>query len=418
VSPYDTILFVISCYYTRVSVPPSKLRQLAQVGEVFTPGSPVGRYAIFAGRLEQIMEIITATRNRGQHVVLYGERGVGKTSLANVLTEVFGAIDDQVLTYARINCNTGNSFDDIWSNAFRELKMPTGDRIAPWTPEEVRSVIEEQPRSLIVIDELDRLDNDEALTLIADTIKTLSDHATHTTIVLVGVADSVDELIGDHQSIERALVQIPMPRMLDEELAEIIDKGTAELEMTINGSARKRIARLSEGLPHYTHLLSLQAFQQAIMDDRVQVIDSDVDRAISAAVDKAQHSIKSAYQKATRSVRPDSLFAQVLLACAMAPKDELGFFTAGSVRAPMSMIMGRRYEIPAFARHLNQFTGMERGPMLTCTGIQRKQFYRFQNPMLQPYVILMGLSAGLITEKQLIDQPVLPVDPSERLPLS
>jgi hypothetical protein len=45
------------------------------------------------------------------------------------------------------------------------------------------------------------------------TIKTLSDNASSikTTLILVGVADSVDELIGEHQSIERAIKQVPMP---------------------------------------------------------------------------------------------------------------------------------------------------------------------------------------------------------------
>jgi hypothetical protein len=38
-------------------------------------------------------------------------------------------------------------------------------------------------------------------------IKVLSDNSVPATLVLVGVADSVDALIVEHQSIERALVQ-------------------------------------------------------------------------------------------------------------------------------------------------------------------------------------------------------------------
>ena len=39
--------------------------------------------------------------------------------------------------------------------------------------------------------------------------KILSDYSVRSTILVIGVAESVTELIGEHQSIERALVQIP-----------------------------------------------------------------------------------------------------------------------------------------------------------------------------------------------------------------
>ncbi len=47
----------------------------------------------------------------------------------------------------------------------------------------------------------------------ADTIKTLSDWGTEATIILVGVGDSIDQLIEEHESVVRALVRIHMPRM-------------------------------------------------------------------------------------------------------------------------------------------------------------------------------------------------------------
>lgn len=67
----------------------------------------------------------------------------------------------------------------------------------------------------------------------------------------------------------------------------------------------------------------------------------------------------------------------------------------------MKSITNRPYDIPAFAPHLKAFTTDERGAVLRRTGKARKYFYRFQNPMLQPYVVLTALSKGLITESQL-----------------
>jgi len=109
--------------------------------------------------------------------------------------------------------------------------------------------------AIIIIDEVDRIKDQRTTALLADTIKNLSDHSVAATLVLVGVADSVDELIAEHQSVERSLLQVHMPRMSWEELSEILDKGLERLDMTIEKKAKHRIVSLSEGLPHYTHLL-------------------------------------------------------------------------------------------------------------------------------------------------------------------
>ena len=96
---------------------------------------------------------------------------------------------------------------------------------------------------MIIIDEMDRIGNkEETTTLLADTIKTLSDHSIDSTLILVGVADSVNELIHEHKSTERALAQIHMPRMSDPELFEILKKALVPAQMTIEDEARNKIA--------------------------------------------------------------------------------------------------------------------------------------------------------------------------------
>jgi ATP-dependent Clp protease ATP-binding subunit ClpA len=47
-------------------------------------GAPIDEEDLFAGRAPEVRRIIEAVLTRSKHVVLFGEKGVGKTSLTNV----------------------------------------------------------------------------------------------------------------------------------------------------------------------------------------------------------------------------------------------------------------------------------------------------------------------------------------------
>lgn len=392
-----------------------QLKRWGEVSRAFSPGAPIDKYKLFAGRTEQVRDVVMAVHQRGQHVILFGERGVGKTSLANVLSELLAQAGYRNMDSGTINCDGTDSFSSLWHKICREMSIAhrlhkpgftsqpaethqSLESLLPEkvTPDDVRYILQHLETSTIIIDELDRMKAGETTTLLADTIKSLSDHSVNTTLILVGIADSVDDLIAEHHSIERSLVQVHMPRMSRTELFEILDKGLAEVRMTIQDDAKERLAELSQGLPHYTHLLGLHAAQTALSENREQITRSDVEAAIRIAVAKAQQSIRNAYHKATHSPRQGTLYARVLLACALAPTDELGYFAATDVRPPMSRIMGKPYEIPAFSRHLNDFCDETRGPILQKKGTRRRFRFRFVNPLMQPFVIMHGLANALL----------------------
>lgn len=390
--------------------------RLQDLAKAFSPSAPIDQRALFAGRLAQFTEVLNALAQKGQHAILFGERGVGKTSLARVLSATVPALSGGNLLVASINCDVTMDFSSIWHRLLRDITLTSQrqgmgftsnpvNTVTPVnamlpevvTPDDVRILLRQIGKSLIVIDELDRLEDERTAQLLADTIKGLSDHAVDCTLLLVGVADSVDALIHEHQSIERALVQVRMPRMSPPELAEIIDKGLQQAGMVISDDAKQCVVELSQGLPHYTHLLTQLAAQRAATLANVQVELPDVRVAIDQALGKAQQSIISAYHIATASPR-DNMYKQVLLACAKAPTDTLGYFAAVDVRDPLSNIMGRRYEIPAFSQHLNAFCEDHRGPVLQRMGSARRYRFRFVNPLMQPFVIMDGLKKGLIKD--------------------
>jgi Cdc6-like AAA superfamily ATPase len=60
---------------------------------------------------------------KGEHGIIYGERGVGKTSLANVLTEFLKGLGLKSLTSVRVNCDVRTTFSELWTRIFRELQL-------------------------------------------------------------------------------------------------------------------------------------------------------------------------------------------------------------------------------------------------------------------------------------------------------
>ena len=60
----------------------------------------------------------------------------------------------------------------------------------------------------------------------------------------------------------------------------------------------------------------------------------------------------------------------------------------------MQVVTGKKYDIPSYAQHLNDFCDVKRGPLLEKTGAKRRFRFRFVNPLMQPYVIMQGFAAG------------------------
>ena len=390
---------------------------VAKVGAVFSPAAPINRRDLFAGRLEQLQKVFDAINTRGQHAVIFGERGVGKTSLANIVKELVE--QQKVASFTvKVNCSQDDDFASVWKKALDEvvvaedrgeaelgfkpkkrLDQYAAGNLLPGdpSPNHVRKVLDYIGSSVVILDEFDRIKGRQS-SLFADTIKTLSDCSVDATLVFVGVAHDIDELIKEHASVDRSVVQIHMHRMTAFELHEILNNAMKALGMHMDHDARSLIVLLSQGLPHYTHVLGKYASVQAIHDKRWHVRLEDVHESIVEAVNNTHQSIRNTYQQATTSPRKDTLFKQVLLACALAEVDTLGYFASSDVRGPLSKITGKPYDIPNFSQHLDKFSSEDRGNVLEKTGKQRRFRFRFSNPLLQPFVIMRGMADGMLKD--------------------
>jgi Cdc6-like AAA superfamily ATPase len=259
--------------------------KLDLLNQVFSPSSPIKSKDLFRGRIQQLMDVTGAIHESGQHVVLYGERGVGKTSLSNIMDISF-----QNVMSAKVTCNRRQNFKDVWEAALSKIRFEYSEKglgfqavekkevvqldiflpnnLQEISSQDVQNVLEKVNNHLLFIfDEFDSITDNETKIRFADTIKALSDNAANVTILIVGIADSVNDLIGEHSSLERCLKQVQMPRMSDEELRSIITKGLELLGMTIDDQVTHKIVRLSLGFPHFTHLLAKYSAKAAIEEE-------------------------------------------------------------------------------------------------------------------------------------------------------
>jgi Cdc6-like AAA superfamily ATPase len=384
-----------------------------EVNEIFTPSSPVTVAELFAGRTGQMLRIIDTIAERGRHAVLFGERGVGKTSLVQIVQYLVPAAPKTV-RYIRVPAYPQDTFHSLANRVFKRIKFRAdiGENgvqeydvsqtfVGEVTPDDFlrecqHFSLNEIP--IIVIDEFNEINHAPTSLLMANTIKALSDEGVNCTLIVVGVADNVGQLMHNHESIQRCTEQISMPRMNKDELFEVLDSRLKQLGFEISGDARWKIITLAKGLPAYVHGLGKYACLDALSDaGKLVVQEANVDAAIGSLIASSDRSFKDAYEAATRSPQPGNLLKHALTACALAKTDENGYFSPVAVKEPLSQILERPVDIANFQNHLKAFVDPKRQHVLQREGEPRAYRFRFRQPAMQPFVIMKGIAEGIVT---------------------
>lgn len=400
---------------------------LAALSEVFRPSAPTDDRQLFRGRREQMRALTQVMQAQGQHAIVFGERGVGKTSLAYMAMGTFTAHTPDALAI-RIACGATDTYTTVWrklvprleqeldlrEQEVREQIQPVIDRIDDIfmddpTPSSVARALHLLAAAvplLIVLDEFDRINGYSYSADFADLVKQLSDDLIPCTICFVGVADDVAGLIAGHASIDRALRAVHMPRMDHDELSEIVSAGfiafseRSGYELEINESAIAAIAHLSQGFPYFTHLLSKSVGEEAIYGHAHEIDFSAVFTALVRAKNEAEPSIKDAFYRATIASRADATYEQTLVACALARPDYGGYFTASDVRPYLEDILHTPRRNSDFNAHLKRFS-QDDPIILDRADRSRTKRYRFSNPLMKPFVVMVGFEAKMIDARSL-----------------
>jgi Cdc6-like AAA superfamily ATPase len=393
------------------------LQEHFEVRQLFSPAAPINAADLFAGRREEIKRFLSAIAERGRHVILYGERGVGKTSLASIFH--FLVSESSQIIHIRKQASPDDNYTSLWRKVFRDLTYTKIESLGYGNEKEdlksvadlyrdyitsddvARELDKFQKHTVIIFDEFDKIYDIETKKLMSHTIKLLSDLGINSTIVLVGVADDINTLVDEHESVKRNLEEIKMPRMSKNELIEILSERLPRLNLTINKNAQSKIVCLSKGLPEYVHALGKNAAIHAINNKKKVIDEADVDIAIEIFLHQSDQSSNNCFRKAIQSNKKNALYESVLLACALAETDDEGKFVANSLIAPLSILLKRKINIHNFQANLAAFCKEERGRILEKHGTARSFKYRFHEPKMQPYIIMKGILSGKLNEKML-----------------
>lgn len=312
--------------------------------DVFTPTQPQYDARRFVGRHSQLAGILRALTEERAHVVLYAERGRGKTSLANLVAQAAAAGGYMVARHA---CTAESRFDSIMRGLVSDLPRPLltapPDRAeehgpprgceGALPPRDVRPPdVVALPRRLagrlvFMIDEFDRVTDEAARTRLADTIKQVSDCREPLGFVIIGVSDSLEQLLGHHPSIERNVVGVPLPLLSDAEIDAIVTRGALEAGLEFPEGARRCIAWLARGVPYAAQLLALRAGQASLDRGSVRVTGTDLAAAIARVAQGANPRVRALYEELTEG-GGDRAMIGLLRAIAAGPQDDFGRFQA------------------------------------------------------------------------------------------
>lgn len=380
--------------------------KLILLEQVFSPTAPISQKDFFYGRIAQLTKIAEAINQKGQHAILYGERGVGKTSLANIMAASYTNLHP-----VKITCSRHDDFKSLWKQSFDKIQFSKTTKglgfnpaqkekiitlgqkfsgVSEVGPTSIVNVVNQLPSSmfLFIFDEFDNISDKKTRELFADLIKSFSDNVENATIVLIGIADNVEELIGNHNSLERCLKQVKMPRMSQEELSEIILSGLKRLGISISEIVKNKIIEFSSGFPHYVHLLCKYGAKEIIENEKTEFNSAYLKIAIKIGIENTSEQLRTSYQKAVVDVKEKSKWREVLHACADSEIDQYDCFTVNNVlklynKSRFLKVLGNN-----IIYNLNQLCTSERGEVIKKTGKGINTRFRFVNPMMKAYVKL------------------------------
>ena len=221
----------------------------------------------------------------------------------------------------------------------------------------------------------------------AELLKNMADGGVPITLLIIGVAENVGQLLGKHPSLQRAVVTVPMPLMTRRDLDGILAAGEKRSGLRFDPAVRAAIVDFAQGLPYYAQLLGLFTARSAIRRGSSEIGREDLKMAVRRSAEEAEARIKEAYDLAvTTGAHQAASFRDVLFHAARCRSDEFGTFTVADVAAAAGG--GPDASVLAIQYPLKKFTEADRGALLRRLSGPGGLRYQFVTQMIRHHVLV------------------------------
>lgn len=408
-----------------------------KANEVFTPSVPAGRG--FVGRELEMKDLRKkGLRVPGTQVVVWGESGAGKSSLVNKV------LVDEGHTAVKTACTPDSTYEQILAAAFAgtgafyitesaehtdvtvsvgtvlgseligaktsasaELDVGKGVTREPIARPQLspqRLVAELGSRDYSwVIEDIHKVEESERLK-IAHALKVFADEGAKyplTRVIVLGVSESVDELVVESTNVGKRLIDIPVPPLGHDELGKILDVGEQLLNLDFS-AIRTRLLSTAVGTASITHALALACCDERDVyesgTDRVLFTEQDFEEAVQGYARTRSSTLKARFGSALKVHRKRTYDNTKIILRALTQLPESGG-TVGEILAVIRREPAHsKYPSGNAAKYLQELQEDRRGSLIrkSSTGV-----YRFDEPLQHAYAkSFFGLTSATSGSEQ------------------
>ena len=310
------------------------------------------------GREQTLLTIDRAFNSPGRQIFIYGDRGIGKTSLARTAAYLHTGIENPPIYVMCGNTNnfaqtiqaignavvpieerlekpsSGGSFNFMLPGGLGGAGVTEGLKAqtaieAPKSLNEAFDVIryvasKRKTTTIIIIDELERIENDSEHKKFAEFIRNIPELDANVRFIFCEIMHDVSELLQSHPSSGRILETIELKRLHHSDLWKILLAVARKLNVEVQEESLIRIGQISDGFPHYVHLIGECLFW-SMFDDQEIVVKSGPKHflaGINGGLQRTETALRVQYEKATRKTRNTEDYEEALWALADSTSDE------------------------------------------------------------------------------------------------
>jgi uncharacterized protein len=400
------------------------------------PSKPVDEPEMLHGRQKQLETIRRALFADGRSVFIFGDRGVGKSSLAKIAASQYR---NNRRDFLYIQCESSSTLSSVLLALARKAGVPETDGTErkygfsaslsgfKYTHERTKKVdadkLVEPPsldacvelivdimnvvgdKAIAVVDEFDAIHDIRERQRFGDLLKRLGDRGLDFKLILSGIGASLQHLLGGHLSSIRQLQTIELDRLSWDARWEIIEDAAGGCGVAIHHDLCVRIAAISNGFPHYVHLVTEKLLWR-MFSDPAHVTDATVEHyrgALDDAVESVAPHLKGPYLAATQRVSEDYRDA----VWAAADAYDLQRHTARVFESYLRICehLGKEpLERRKLLARLNDLKGEKYGAILQSLQ-NRAGWYEFRENMVRGFVRLVAEQNGIELLDRAADAP-------------